>query len=433
MYALWASGPNNTAPWIAAGSPNVQQQNGSKSLTRRDQKGSQAIDMFLQPLLNSLATTLDIDETSDLYTTTFDALHALTTELSADSSTIASQLSSKVLKSLSQTFSNHPLITKRDVSPAEKARILLSTSIRNSTTGSPIYQTINMTSANSRPGPHQPSQQSFADALAETIAAFITNSATPRSDNPFMKLIKDNKPILASTLRATANTFLNEAVVSLRSGFAVPDWVSIYQTEWCWGTYSGAHGSKNVSGCSDSRSLEALNLAPGLKHTLALMDVQRDTPDRVDLPGGLQRMLDGMMQFVHGVFALDVTLVALTGVVMLLSLANCFAPERLQAWSDFLLVAMCAASAWFILLIAAPYAIFEYLNGLVMPGALGILNVGYQHGWRFVGLHIGAEILTLLSTGWWVMLERRGFRERLLQETEPIVIGRRETMDAFKF
>jgi len=34
--------------------------------------------------------------------------------------------------------------------------------------------------------------------------------------------------------------------------------------------------------------------------------------------------------------------------------------------------------------------------------------------------------------GWWVVLERRGYRERLLQETEPIIIGRRETMVGFK-
>jgi len=47
-------------------------------------------------------------------------------------------------------------------------------------------------------------------------------------------------------------------------------------------------------------------------------------------------------------------------------------------------------------------------------------------------LHIGAEVLTLLSLGWWVVLERRGYRERLLQETEPIIIGRRETMVGIK-
>jgi hypothetical protein len=272
--------------------------------------------------------------------------------------------------------------------------------------------------------PTDSTSPTLKDTLTDTIASLLINGSATTTT-----LQLDTRPILTQTLRSTVNALLNAQMTHLRTGFDLPSWMSLYATQWCWGTFA-RRGAKRVTGCTDASALADIDLAPGLRQTLKQMEVGNGvrTPERVDLPAGLQRSLDGVGQFTHGVFAANIAQVVLAGITALVSGANVFVVGSWTQTSDFFVLGMCAASAIFTLLVLAPYAVFEYFNGLALPGILSLANIGYENGWAFVSLFVVAECLTLLAMGCWIVLERKGYRDKLLEEdTGEIFIAKRDT------
>jgi hypothetical protein len=303
-----------------------------------------------------------------------------------------------------------------------KALLLAEASASNENTAlTKFLRSMNLSRLSGQPAPTV--QKSLTDTLAESIADLMVNGSSARS--PLALLIRENKPIVASSIRATMNTFLNEQIEQIRKGFDVPGWAAMYQTQWCWGHYT-RKGHKTVSGCADGSVLEDLNLAPGLQKTLDNLEYHRRMPDRIDLPRGLQRSLEGMEQFTHAVYAAMITMVVLTGITFLVSFANVFVPEKWTQASDFFTLGLCVASGGFVFLVGAPYAVFEYFAGLTVPGLASIFNIGYEGGWRFVALLIAAEVMTVIAMGYWIVLERRGYHDKMMM-MDTIIIAKRDT------
>jgi hypothetical protein len=458
LYSLWSSGANQSTPTRPAKLPKstdvrVTHSNNSAihlkdqglSLEPREAQADQSMVLsnYLLGFWDSIANWLTLDRSGILYSTGRSMVATVSKDIDLETgpfvthmknlliSDVARVLASSLTQvaSESSSASGPRLATppgKQDIIPqgagftTAKAR-LLSMKAPNSTLDY-FFRGMNLTRLSSQPAPTV--QKSLTDKLADNIADLMVNGTS--ANNPLASLIKENKPIITQTIRATFNNFLNDQVSLIRAGFALPGWAAVYQTQWCWGTYD-RKGRKLVTECADSTVLEDLNIAPSLQRTLDKMGFHRHIPERVDLPKGIQRALDGVEQFTHGVYAAMVSLCVLTGLTMLVSFANVFMPERFTAASDFFTLGMCVASGGFLVLVASPYAFFQYFNGLVLPGIMSTLNLGYENGWKFVVLLMGAEVLTLIATGWWITLERRGFRDRLLFGTEAITIGKRET------
>lgn len=408
----------------SSGKSNV---NGSTTHHKRHEdieSQSLTLSTHLGRVFDILADNLALDRNEKLYKTGRDTITSVGNELHSETGAFMSRMKdiikSEVVRQLSSQ--QHTPKTSRHTTLPHQKRSLLnklqSHSISKTSTlpvnlhNSNITTTRqNTTRLSSNPTSTPKVQQSLTDVLADNIADLMVNGTS--ATNPLAALIRDNKPVIASTVRATVNSFLNEQINQVRKGFGLPGWVAIYQTQWCWGEYD-RRNKKVVSGCTDSTALEDINLAPGLQRTMDLMGFgDKKMPDRIELPNGMLRTIDGLEQFTHAVYAAEITLVVLTGIVWIASLGNAFTPEKATQWTDFFMLGLCATSGFLIMLITAPYIVFEYFNSLALPGMMSLFSVRYDHGWRFVTLHIAAELLTIIGTGFWIVLERRGYRDKI--------------------
>lgn len=396
---------------------------------------SQILPKYLLGFWDGLANWLILDRDGVLYNTGRKIAITIGSDVELETGAFYSHVKGRLTEnvadsladSLTQVATQRPISQLRhvesQVADFSRAKTLLlaeaSAASKNNSLNK-FFNAMNLSRLSGQPA--KTVRKSLSEALAENIADIMVNGSAAR--NPLASLIRENKPIIAQTLRATVNSFLNENILQMREGFNMPSWVAMYQTQWCWGHYT-RKGHKTVAGCADGSALEDLNLAPGLQRTLNNMNFHWRMPERVDLPTGMQKSLDGMEQFTHAVYAAIITLVVLTGLTFLVSLLNVFVPEKWTQASDFFTLGLCAASGAFIMLVGAPYAVFEYFAGLTMPGLASLLNIGYEGGWRFVALLISAEVMTLIGMGYWIVLERKGYHDKMTMET--IVIAKRDT------
>jgi hypothetical protein len=460
MAALWASGNMSlpsTPPQdpLMASSGKVNVNHSALHQKRHDSMESQlpALSTHLRRMFDLFADNIALDRDEKLYKTGRDTITSVGKDINSEAGVFISRMKEIITSEVVRQLSHHQNIKtlKTHTLPQENTKKLKSHTLpphqkrdqTNNLQYHPISKTttlpINLHNSNftternqtrlssqssSKPPPPRV-QQSLTDVLADNIADLMMNGTS--ATNPLAALIRDNKPVIASTVRATVNSFLNEQINQVRKGFGLPAWVAIYQTKWCWGEYD-RRNKKEVTNCGDSSALEDINLSPGLQRTMALMGVDKKMPERIELPNGMLRTIDGLEQFTHAVYAAEITLVVLTGIVWISSLANVFTPEKATQWTDFFMLGLCATSGFLMMIITAPYIVFEYFNGLALPGVMSLFSIRYDHGWRFVTLHIAAELLTIIGTGFWIVLERRGYRDKIWklldQESES---SKRET------